>query len=81
MFKWESYLDALECHEYGHGEIGPDAAEAAYAALDALGPAGCSDLVAQAQSELERVLGEYLALEIRYDATTDHGRNEGVVLQ
>jgi predicted secreted Zn-dependent protease len=77
---WHTYLDALYCHEYGHGEIGLDCANAVYDALSDLQPTGdCDALSVAATTEFESVLAECRTRETAYDADTNHGATMGAV--
>ena len=78
--RWHRYLDALYCHEYGHGKLGLDCANSAYAALAALQPSGdCDALTAMATATFQGILDDCKAREVQYDADTMHGATMGAI--
>jgi predicted secreted Zn-dependent protease len=78
--QWQSYRNALECHEYGHGKLGLDCAQRVYDALLALpGNSDCSALSSSANSVFDLVLADCRARELKYDADTNHGATMGAI--
>ncbi len=70
-------LTGLRIHELGHASIAEDAARAIDAALDTVPQTpGCGALEAAANLKAQRLLDEYGAKQVRYDAVTDHGRRQ-----
>jgi predicted secreted Zn-dependent protease len=77
---WQTYMNALFCHEYGHAEFGLEAALDVYEALDAIDAGGDCDQQQQlASAAFSSILSDYIALEIEYDQTTNHGATMGAV--
>ena len=75
---WDTYMDALFCHEYGHAKNGLDCANDVFTALAAIDAGGdCSKLLADAETEFQAVIDEYNERDIQYDADTDHGATMG----
>ncbi|HEX5101320.1 MAG TPA: DUF922 domain-containing protein [Polyangiaceae bacterium] len=75
---WDTYMDALFCHEYGHAKNGLDCANDVFTALSAIDAGGdCSKLLADAEAEFQAIIDEYNARDIQYDADTDHGATMG----
>lgn len=77
---WETYMDALFCHEYGHAKNGIDAANAAYDALSAIDADGdCDAQQTRAEAAFDVVLTTYQERDLQYDADTQHGATMGAV--
>lgn len=76
---WESYIDALFCHEYGHAKHGLDCANDVFTALAAIDAGGCAEQQAEAEAAFSSILGECNQLDIQYDADTNHGATMGAV--
>jgi predicted secreted Zn-dependent protease len=77
---WETYMDALFCHEYGHAKNGIDAANAAYDALSAIDAGGdCDAQQTRAEAAFDVVLTTYQERDLQYDADTQHGATMGAV--
>ena len=75
-----TYIDALWCHEYGHGEIGVDCANTLYDALSDLPATGdCVALQSAAEAETLSVIDVCIATNEQYDAETNHGATMGAV--
>jgi predicted secreted Zn-dependent protease len=75
---WQSYMDALYCHEYGHGKIALDCANEIFEGLSVLGGSNdCDAIKAAATAEAERVIEGCNAREVAYDAETEHGATMG----
>lgn len=79
--RFETYLAALRTHEMGHYAIGKEAAVAIDARLRSM-PAmsNCEALESAARDLGARILGEYEAKGIKYDADTGHGKTQGAWL-
>ena len=66
----------------GHGDHGRKAGEAIEAEIQKINTgASCHNLNQLIDTEANRILDEYRAEDVRYDASTDHGRTQGAVLQ
>jgi len=77
---WESYTDALFCHEYGHAKNGLDCANDVYTALAAIDAGGdCDEQHAEAEAAFNGILDDCNELDVQYDADTDHGATMGAV--
>jgi predicted secreted Zn-dependent protease len=69
--RWRRYLEALKTHESGHRETGFRAA---------LPPQATCELASQVADETARkILDEYRARDVEYDAETNHGITQGAV--
>lgn len=78
--EWNTYMDALVCHEYGHAKFGLDAANDVYSALSAIDAGGdCAAQQTQADAAFQSILDDYVAREITYDEETNHGATMGAV--
>lgn len=77
---WQTYQDALFCHEYGHAEHGLDCANDVYTALAAIDAGGdCGKQQAEADATFSAILAEYNQLDLQYDADTQHGATMGAI--
>jgi predicted secreted Zn-dependent protease len=77
---WETYMDALFCHEYGHAKNGLDCANEVYAALSAIDAGGdCGAQQSEAEATFDSILSDCQARDVKYDADTDHGATMGAV--
>lgn len=77
---WDQYIDALYCHEYGHGKLGLDCANSVYDALAALTATGdCDALTTRATATFQSILDDCKAREVQYDTDTMHGATMGAV--
>jgi predicted secreted Zn-dependent protease len=77
---WNTYVDALFCHEYGHARHGLECANEVYTALAAIEAGGdCNRQQAEAEAAFADILDEYNLLDIQYDAETNHGATMGAV--
>jgi len=77
---WESYVDALFCHEFGHALHGLDAANDVYDELSSIDAGGdCAAQQALADAAFQSIIDEYAALDIAYDDETNHGATMGAV--
>ncbi|HEY3500822.1 MAG TPA: DUF922 domain-containing protein [Polyangiaceae bacterium] len=75
---WETYMDALFCHEHGHAKLGLQAASEIYVALDEIEANGdCGAQQSLAEAAFGAILDDYLEREIRYDVETNHGATMG----
>lgn len=78
---WTGFIDALWCHELGHGGYGVKLAQEAREALAALSaPRGCLDLRLRAQRVFDEVFQRIRGEEVAYDETTNHGASMGARL-
>jgi predicted secreted Zn-dependent protease len=77
---WDTYMDALNCHEYGHAAFGIRAALDAYQALSTIDAGGdCELQQVRASLAFDEILDGYIAEEIQYDADTNHGATQGAI--
>ncbi|HKO49480.1 MAG TPA: DUF922 domain-containing protein [Polyangiaceae bacterium] len=77
---WDRYLDALNCHEYGHGKLGLECANGIYDALAALTSTGdCSALSTAASSTFQALFEQCKTRQAAYDTETMHGATMGAV--
>jgi predicted secreted Zn-dependent protease len=77
---FQTYMNALMCHEYGHAKFGLDAANDVHEALSAIEAGGdCAEQQSLADAEFERILDDYIAREVQYDEDTAHGASMGAV--
>jgi predicted secreted Zn-dependent protease len=77
---WETYTDALFCHEYGHAKHALDCANDVFTALAAIDAGGeCGAQQAESEAAFSRILDEYNQLDVQYDADTNHGATMGAV--
>ncbi len=77
---WETYMDALFCHEYGHAKHGLDCANDVYAALAAIDAGGdCGEQQSEADAAFDAILSDYQTRDAEYDADTSHGATMGAV--
>ncbi|HVR20169.1 MAG TPA: DUF922 domain-containing protein [Polyangiaceae bacterium] len=75
-----AYIDALWCHEYGHGEIGIECANDLYDALSSIPATGdCVALQSTAEAETQRIVDVCRVANEQYDAETNHGATMGAV--
>jgi predicted secreted Zn-dependent protease len=78
--KWLKYVELLEKHEHGHGDLGISAARDIEKALLGIGSRPrCDSLDIEANSIAYRILNGYRQKDAEYDSTTGHGRTQGVV--
>jgi len=79
--QFEDYLAALRFHELGHYAIGKQAAVAVDSRLRSLPEmADCRALESAARTLGARILQEYEAKGLEYDAKTGHGKTQGAWL-
>jgi predicted secreted Zn-dependent protease len=77
---WETYMDALFCHEYGHAKNGLECANEVYAALSAIDAGGdCGAQQSEAEAAFDSILSDCQARDVQYDADTNHGATMGAV--
>lgn len=77
---WETYTDALFCHEYGHAKHGLDCANEVYTALSAIDTGGdCGEQQAEAEAVFDTIIDECNEVDVQYDADTNHGATMGAV--
>ena len=80
--KWDRFSMALRQHEEGHGANGRRAALRINATLRGLQPRDtCEALIAAADDTARRIIDEEAVNDRLYDATTNHGLMQGVVLR
>lgn len=78
---WSRYLERVELHERGHGEIAVAAASELARALEALqAHASCDDLAAAADATARELLARHAQRQIAYDRATRHGASQGATL-
>jgi predicted secreted Zn-dependent protease len=75
---WVTYLDALYCHEYGHGRLAVQCANEIYEAVNAL-PDDCGTIQAAASAVVDDVLETCRERDVAYDDATNHGATMGAV--
>ena len=78
---WQSFYDALLRHEEHHRDYGIMAARELDDALASFTPRPCHGFQNELSSLARDIVARYERLEKEYDRVTDHGINEGVVLQ
>jgi len=79
--QFEKYLSALRDHELGHYSIGKEAAVAIDRTILSLPEMpSCKALESAANDLGNRMLNEYKERELRYDASTAHGKSQGAWL-
>ena len=79
--QFDRYVSALRVHELGHYGIAKDAAAAIETKIRALPEmSSCRNFGSAANDAGSKILDEYRAKEIRYDATTGHGKTQGAFL-
>jgi predicted secreted Zn-dependent protease len=77
--QWQTFLDALRVHEYGHRNIGADAAREVRRELRALRTLDCSQMNSLASATARRILARFRERDLAYDVETRHGQLQGVV--
>lgn len=79
---WNRYFSKLRTHERGHGLNGANAASEIDAMLSQLpAMANCDELDRAANAQAYGILSKYQRADGEYDQRTNHGMNDGVVLQ
>jgi predicted secreted Zn-dependent protease len=76
---WTTYMDALYCHEYGHGRLAVQCANEVYDAVSALPGGDCTTLQSRAETVAQNVLDTCRERDIDYDDVTNHGATMGAV--
>jgi predicted secreted Zn-dependent protease len=77
---FSTYLDALYCHEYGHGRLAVQCANEIYDAVDGIpGSSDCTALQTTTTATVSAILDECNARDVTYDAETNHGATMGAV--
>jgi predicted secreted Zn-dependent protease len=75
------YVSALRTHEFGHYQIGKDAADAIDRGIQGLPAASsCRELEQNANALGLRLLAEHQARERQYDQSTGYGKTQGASL-
>ena len=75
---WETYMDALFCHEYGHAKHGLDCANEVFTALSAIDAGGnCAEQQSRAAAAFDAILEVCNQRDAQYDADTNHGGTMG----
>ena len=78
--QWRTYLSALYCHEYGHGELALDCANRIYDDLITVpGNDDCNVVTSVANARFQAILTDCQALEAAYDERTNHGASMGAI--
>jgi len=78
---WNSYLEHLKTHEFGHRDIAIGVGREIYQALSALGSsASKAELDRRAQNLLRAKFRQLKENQIAYDQETRHGKAQGAVL-
>ncbi|MDD2468398.1 MAG: DUF922 domain-containing protein [Desulfobulbus sp.] len=76
--KWDRFFRNLELHEYGHKEIGVQAAKEIVKAIKSMEPrASCQELGEAANSLGQLILQKWKQEEVEYDVRTNHGIIQG----
>jgi predicted secreted Zn-dependent protease len=76
------YLSALQTHEFGHYQLGKEAADAIDRGIQRLpSAASCRLLERDANTLGYRLLADYQARERQYDQSTGYGKTQGASLQ
>ena len=79
---FEPFVTALRAHELGHYAIGKEAASTVDFRIRNLPEmASCPALESAANQTGHATLEEFRQRELRYDATTGHGRTQGAVME
>jgi predicted secreted Zn-dependent protease len=77
---WSTYLDALYCHEYGHGRLAVRCANEIYDAVQSVpGSSDCTALQTAATALVSSIVDTCNARDLDYDAETNHGATMGAV--
>jgi predicted secreted Zn-dependent protease len=77
---WKSFMVAVERHEHSHRMITETSASKLEMSLMNMGPEeSCDKLKTSANTIGDRVHGESIELNKKYDLDTGHGKNQGVV--
>jgi predicted secreted Zn-dependent protease len=78
--RWSTYIDALYCHEYGHGDLAIDCANDLLDALEQIpGTSDCGALLDSASQVTDTVIADCNDADIEYDDATNHGATMGAV--
>lgn len=78
--KWQQFYDVLMEHEQGHASLAKTGAADVRQAINALpGKPSCDQLEREANNVGNRILDRVRQQNVRYDAQTDHGRNDGAI--
>ncbi len=78
--KWDNYMKKLVVHENGHRDLAVAAAAKISRAVSELPAApSCADLDREVRAVGLEIAGKLNKDEVEYDATTKHGRTQGVV--
>ena len=77
--KWNTYEQALLCHEHEHARIGIQAAVQTVAQLSSIEPENCQQSQQLGQRTFQRILQEHQSKDVALDARTQHGATEGAV--
>ena len=76
--RWQTYITLLRAHEDQHIQHGREAAQRIQHELPSLVAPTCEQLERLADAQGEAIIAEQAQKDKEYDATTDHGRLEGV---
>jgi predicted secreted Zn-dependent protease len=78
--RWKKFIIAVERHEYGHRMITESSASKMEMSLGNMGSEeSCDILKARANVIGDRIHGESIELNNKYDLDTGHGKTQGVV--
>jgi predicted secreted Zn-dependent protease len=79
---WNTYLENLKTHEFGHRDLAIGIGQEIYQALSSLGSsASKSDLDREAQRLVKAKFQKLKEVQVAYDVETHHGKKQGAVLQ
>ena len=78
---WNRYLGALEVHENGHLQHGRDLAGNFKRAALATRARDCGDLERSLRQRFDAMVKDAAALDVQYDAQTNHGATQGAVFR
>lgn len=79
--KWTNYFAALESHEEGHGRTGRITARRVDRMIGRAAATSCPALEKQITRSANRLFKRGNAMDVRYDAETDHGATQGAIFR
>ena len=74
---WSRYLSALEVHENGHLQHGRDLDSNFTRAALAIKAANCAEVDRMLRQRFDAMVKDAQALDVQYDARTNHGATQG----
>jgi predicted secreted Zn-dependent protease len=78
--RWDRFVAALKLHEEGHFDHGRQFGSELERSLAMLGAQNsCNTLDVLTHQHYDALLEKYRAIDMEYDATTDHGRTQGAI--